>query len=132
MALVRGQVLALRRGGACVLWSIGPTYVEVIPIGGYNGPPPHRAEVRIENPAEVLSCGVSLKYPVVRCQLLFDIKIEAAQLAHVLGMASADLLDRMTRAVRRDTDARAMEARLHFGEKQSNIVRRSGITPVFA
>lgn len=124
MTLARGQVLALRRNGAVMVWSVSSTHVRVVPVGGYNGPPPHRAEVRFDDPAEIASCGVSFKFPVARCHQVFEMTVASAQAAPVIGTAPVTLITRIIRAIQREAEAQAMEARLLFSE------RRSGFSPV--
>ncbi len=124
MALERGQVIALRRNAAGLIWTINKTHALVVPIGGYNGPPPHRAEVRFDDPAEIFSCGVSFRFPVARCHQVFNLAMATASAAVVLGKAPVSLMDRVLRAITRETETRALEARLHFND------RRAGFIPV--
>lgn len=117
MALTRGQVIALSRHAAMV-WVTNGSSVTVVPIGGYNGPPPHRAEVRFDDLRECLACGISIRYPVVRCHQAYEITLAAATSADILGHAPASLLTRCATAIKREADARALETRLHFNERR--------------
>lgn len=123
MALERGRVIALRRNAAGIIWSSNKTHAQVVPIGGYNGPPPHRAEVRFDDPAEAFACGVSFRYPVARCHMAFEMTLELALKATVLGAAPASLISRVSVALRREIDARRLEQRLHFHDTQIGFGR---------
>jgi len=112
MSLRRGQVIATRRHGAGVVWSSDKSGTVIVPIGGYNGPPPHRAEVRIENPMEQMACGVSFKYPVARCHLLFRIQSSEMGLFDIVGSVPAALLARIVQTVIREAETQAAENRL--------------------
>lgn len=123
MALERGQVIALRRNGAAMVWSSTKTHVWVVPIGGYNGPPPHRAEVRFNDPREIFSCGVSFRFPVVRCHMGFGIAMAAANASTVIGLVPASLLSRINQAIMREAETRALEARVHHnGQRNTQVM----------
>jgi hypothetical protein len=117
MALERGQVIALRRNAPALIFLLTTTHAWVVPIGGYNGPPPHRAEVRFDDPGEIFSCGVSFRFPVVRCHQAFQVTLAVANAAAVLGAASAALISRVQVALRREAETRALETRLHHHDR---------------
>lgn len=117
MALECGQVIALRRNAIGIVLTVDPMHVIVVPIGGYNGPPPHRAEVRFDEPNEIFSCGVSYRYPVARCHMAFQVTAVEASAATLLGKAPTSLMIRVTRAIRREIENRGLEARLHFSDR---------------
>lgn len=121
MALERGHVIALRRHAAGIVWMVGRTYVTIVPIGGYNGPPPHRAEVRFDDPAEIFLCGVSLRFPVVRCHQACQILLASLRSPIPLGMAPETLIRRISMALRREGEARALETRLHFNDRPTGF-----------
>ena len=114
MAIARGNVVGLRRENVGIIWSISASQVLIIPVGGYNGPPPHRAEVRITEASEAMACGVSIKFPVIRCQQIYQLPRSSIEHAAVMGHASDVLMARIRRAVIREADAQVAERRL-FG-----------------
>jgi hypothetical protein len=114
MTLERGQVIALRRNGAGIILVVDSPHVTIVPVGGYNGPPPHRAEIRLDDPTEIFACGVSYRFPVVRCHMTFPMHAATANAALVLGNAPGPLMTRIINALRREMECRALEARLHF------------------
>jgi hypothetical protein len=118
MALERGQVIALRRNAPGLIFAVGLTHATVVPIGGYNGPPPHRAEVRFDHPSEVFSCGVSFRFPVARCHHAFEVALKVAGAAAILGRAPTSLMDRISRAIAREAVTRELESRLHFNDRR--------------
>lgn len=122
MALERGQVIALRRNAAAMIWSVTKTHVWVVPIGGYNGPPPHRAEVRFDDPAEIFSCGVSFRFPVARCHMGFRIARVAAVASTILGAAPLSLISRIHLALMREAAAQELESRMHYSGRGNEQV----------
>jgi hypothetical protein len=122
MALERGHVIAMRRSSAAIVWSIAATHALVVPLGGYNGPPPHRAEIRFDDPAEIFSCGVTYKWPVARCHQLFQMTRASAEQSPIMGKASDDLLLRISAAIRREAQSQATERRLHFNDAESPVL----------
>lgn len=121
MALVRGQVVVMRRTGPAVIWWIGSSHVKVVPIIGCNGTPRHRADVRL-SAEEITSCAAGPRYPSVRCRHVFEVTAEAASAAKVLGEAPDGLMQRMATAMTREAAARSMESRMHFGDRGSGFM----------
>jgi len=126
--LQRGLVVALRRnGGVGMIWSSDREGTVVVPIGGYNGPPRHRAEVRISDPAEHIACGVSFRYPAARCHLLFRLPAGGADDAQILGFVPPALLQRIVNAVYREARAQAEELRLFLRSPQPTTTVRMAV-----
>jgi hypothetical protein len=123
MPLVRGQVVALRRKGAGVVWRADKTHVWILPVGGCNGPPNHRAEVRIVDPAEMAAMGISFKYPVIRCQALFKIELARLDSSQPIGSVPNDLLRRFICSVTQEAQDQAAESRMGY-------MRSGSTTPV--
>lgn len=112
MSLRRGQVIVMRRNGTGMVWSSDESGTLIVPFGGYNGPPPHRAEIRIENPLEHLACGFSFRFPVARCHLLFRVRSGEMGPVQVVGTVPTGLLSRIVHAVLREARTQADENRL--------------------
>lgn len=109
MALQRGNVVAIRRDAIGLVWSFSSAFVWIAPVGGYNGPPPHRAEVRVTDLAEIYACGVSLTFPVVRCHQMYQAPRNIVDAAPLLGTAPALLIGRIESAILREARARVTE-----------------------
>jgi hypothetical protein len=62
--LCRGHIIPVSRYGLGVVWRVAATAVWVASIKGKNGTPRHRAVIPIDDP---LQYGISIRYPVVRC-----------------------------------------------------------------
>lgn len=116
MTLQRGHVIGLRRKASGIIWSISKTHAIIIPIGACNGVPRHRAEVRFEDPIEILACGISLTFPVAGCHQLFQMARATADEAQVIGEAPQGLMIRIVHAVAREANAQAAERRGHFND----------------
>lgn len=123
MALERGNVVGLRRNATGLIWSLSHDLVWIVPVGGYNGPPPHRAEVRITDLAEIFACGVPFTFPVVRCHQMYKVPRQVADTAPLLGKASNLLVGRIGESILREAKARATERSYYAGHVQ---------TPAFA
>jgi hypothetical protein len=115
MATLEGHVVALRRGGAGLICYASGTDVWIVPISGCNGPPRHRAEVRIEALADIIACGLSIKYPIARCQKAYRTTVDSlAKAATRTGTAPMSLVSRVMSALRAESAARHLEDRQHF------------------
>jgi hypothetical protein len=114
MPLARGDVVALRRCGVGIIWRADGDDLWVVPVWGKNGPPRHRAEVEIEDVGEIAACGISLRYPVARCQSVFKVSVARLASAARLGAAPAALLSRLIAAVVREAQAQQTEDRMHY------------------
>lgn len=95
----------------------------VVPLAGYNGPPPHRADVRFDDPREIFSCGVSFRFPVAHCHKVFQADLVVVTAAVLLGCAPDSLMIRITTALRRELSNRALESRLHHNDGRINPAR---------
>jgi hypothetical protein len=114
MRLARGHVVALRRQGAGIVWHVNASHLWVLPVGGCNGPPRHRADIRIHDPADAVDMGLSFKFPVVRCHTL--LKIERSDIVGIvpIGQTPLVLMSEITRAAQREATAQTYEARMVF------------------
>jgi hypothetical protein len=114
MRLLRGHVVALRRQGVGVVWHADATHVWVLPVGGCNGPPRHRADIRIHEPVDAAEMGISFKFPVVRCHTI--LKIDRGDLPGLLpmGQTPVGIMVLITRAAQREASERAYEDRAMF------------------
>lgn len=124
---IRGHVVALRRAGFGVVWTSRDGDVWLLPIAGKNGPPRHRAEVNIDELSDIAACGVSLRYPVVRCEGMRRVTLSQLSAAPV-GTVPPVLLARIVSAVTREAQAQATESGLHFMSPD----RWAGFSPSFA
>lgn len=121
MAIERGLVIGLRRGAAGIIWSISASHILVIPIGGYNGPPPHRAEVRITDVGEIFACGVALTFPVARCHQIYQLDVAVANTAPVLGKVPVGLMGRIQSSVIREARAQVTERQVFSDEARNPV-----------
>jgi hypothetical protein len=113
-AYARGHVVALRRAGLGVVWTARDGDVWLLPIWGKNGPPRHRAEVQIDDLSDIAACGLSLRYPVVRCNTLQRVRASQIVGLEPIGLTPAVLLARIVASVTREAKAQEMESRLQF------------------
>lgn len=114
MRLARGHVVALRRNGVGIVWHADPLNVWVLPVGGCNGPPRHRADIRIHDPADAADMGLSFKFPVVRCHTM--LKIERSDIVGIwpIGQTPPGLMSDITRTAQREATTQTYEARMVF------------------
>ena len=113
--LCRGDVVALRRGGAGIVWHEGVEDLWVVPLAGANGIPRHRAEIRLTDADHAAACGATLRYPVVLCQMPFRILRDRLK-GQPIGRAPESLLEKVIAGIRREMARRQEENRMHFAD----------------
>lgn len=123
MALSRGSVVVLRRSGSRtygLVWRLTAAGMVVLPIVGRQGKNQgrHRAEVRIDELADWVSCGASLSYPVIMCHQPRTMTIDQLAQPEALGEARPALLARVAAAIGREAVARQMEDRFAFRARE--------------
>jgi len=89
-------------------------YVWIFPIGGCDGNPRHRAEIRMWDASDRLQAGVSFKNPVVRCHTLVKVSLRGLRSDMPVGSMPEHLMRSIIAASRKEAETQAREARMAY------------------